>query len=140
MACSFAHVGEFRPARSRIKVFEYEQGRRSIPYTCSQCAGEWCAKSCPTGALLRNQETGAVDLSPEKCVGCKACTVACPYGTIAYNAETRKVDKCDLCGGDTPQCADICPTGAIIAVKADPATPARMRFESTNLNGIPSPL
>ena len=140
LACSFAHVGEFRPARSRIKVFEFEHGRRSIPYTCSQCAEEWCRKSCPTGAILRNVATGAVEVTDSKCVGCKACTIACPYGTIAYNPDSGKVDKCDLCGGGVPQCAAICPTDAIIAIAADPAVAARVRFEPTGHDGIASPI
>ena len=140
LACSFAHVGQFRPARSRIKVFEFEHGRRSIPYTCSQCADEWCRRSCPTGAILRNPTTGIVEVSESKCVGCKACTIACPYGTIAFNPDSGKVDKCDLCGDGEAQCAAICPTDAIIAIKADPTVPERVRFASTNLDGIPSPI
>ncbi len=112
MACSFEHTGSFNPARSRIKVFELEHGKRSIPYTCTQCAEAWCMKACPTSALKRNVETGAVELNESKCVGCKVCTIACPFGTINYNQDNGKVAKCDLCGGD-PECAKACPTGAI---------------------------
>ena len=31
MACSYEHEGEFNPARSRIRVFEFEHGRTSVP-------------------------------------------------------------------------------------------------------------
>ncbi len=41
MACSFEHGGVFNPAKSRIKVFEFEHGRRAIPYTCTLCAEAW---------------------------------------------------------------------------------------------------
>ncbi len=113
MACSYQHTGTFNPARSRIKIFEVEHGIRAIPYTCTQCAEAWCMQACPTSAISRNAETGAVEVTDSKCVGCKVCTVACPYGTINYNQDNGKVIKCDLCGGD-PQCAVACPTDAII--------------------------
>jgi len=126
MACSLEHTGVFNPARSRIKVFEFEHGARSIPYTCTQCAEAWCLHVCPVGALTRSPETGAVELSESVCVGCKACTVACPFGTINYVAETGKVAKCDLCGGD-PKCAAACPTDAIVYVDAGWTGYDRMR-------------
>jgi anaerobic carbon-monoxide dehydrogenase iron sulfur subunit len=113
MACSYQHTGVFNPARSRIKIFEVEHGIRSVPYTCTQCADAWCMQACPTGAITRSAETGAVEVTDSKCVGCKVCTIACPYGTINYNQDSGKVTKCDLCGGD-PQCAAVCPTDAII--------------------------
>ena len=70
-------------------------------------------QACPTDAISRNAETGAVEVTDSKCVGCKVCTIACPYGTINYSQETQKVVKCDLCSGN-PQCAEACPTDAII--------------------------
>lgn len=126
MACSLEHTGAFNPARSRIKVFEFEHGARSIPYTCTQCAEAWCLHACPVGALTRNLVTGAVELSESLCVGCKACTVACPFGTINYVTQTGKVAKCDLCGGD-PKCASACPTDAIVYVDAGWTGYDRMR-------------
>ncbi len=126
MACSFEHTGAFNPSRSRIKVFELEHGKRSIPYTCTQCADAWCMQACPTNALSRNGETGAVELADSKCVGCKVCTIACPFGTINYDTNTRKVAKCDLCSGD-PECAKACPTGAIIFGDANWTGLAKMR-------------
>jgi Fe-S-cluster-containing hydrogenase component 2 len=125
MACSFQHEGRFNPARSRIKVFEYEHGARAVPYTCTQCAEAWCLQACPVEALKRDALTGAVELSEAICVGCKVCTIACPFGTINYNPTNGKVAKCDLCGGD-PQCAEACPTGAILYVDADWTGFARM--------------
>ena len=113
MACSNHHEGVFNPALSRIKVFEFEHGRRSIPYTCTQCEEAWCLKACPTNAISINQETGAKVVDDATCVGCKVCTIACPYGTINYRAATGKVVKCDLCSG-APACASACPTDAIV--------------------------
>lgn len=113
MACSLEHDGEFNPSKSRIKVFEFEHGRRSIPYTCTQCEEAWCLQACPTNAIVINHELGTKVVIDDKCVGCKVCTIACPYGTINFNSDTGKVAKCDLCGGD-PKCAEACPTGAIV--------------------------
>ena len=112
MACSIEHEGTFNPARSRIKVFEFEHGARSIPYTCTQCEEAWCMKACPTDAISINAELGTKVIDENKCVGCKVCTMACPYGTVNYNSTTGKVTKCNLCDGD-PKCVTACPTGAI---------------------------
>lgn len=113
MACSLEHDGDFNPARSRIKVFEFEHGRRSIPYTCTQCEDAWCMQACPTRAISNDLSIGAKLVNDSLCVGCKVCTIACPYGTINFHAPSGKVAKCDLCGGD-PKCAEACPTGAIL--------------------------
>ena len=126
MACSLEHEGLFNPARSRIKVFEFEHGRRAIPYTCTQCEEAWCLHACPTNAIVINAETGAKEVIDAKCVGCKVCTIACPFGTVNYNADSGKVIKCDLCGGE-PACAEACPTEAITYVDADHTGLERMR-------------
>ena len=126
MACSYEHEGEFNPARSRIRVFEFEHGRTSVPYTCTQCVEAWCMKACPTAAISVNTELGAKLVSPEACVGCKACVSACPFGTIEFNPVSGKVDKCDLCGGD-PKCVSACPTDAITYVDAGASGVGRMQ-------------
>ena len=126
MACSFQHEGVFNPARSRIKVFEFEHGARAVPYTCTQCAEAWCMHACPVEAITVNVETGAKEVHGDVCVGCKVCTVACPFGTVNYVVDTGKVMKCDLCGGD-PWCAKACPTGAITYVDANTGGLERMR-------------
>ena len=118
LACSFEHEGEFNPARSRIRVFEFEHGKTSVPYTCTQCDEAWCLRACPVDAISIDAATGAKVVSDDKCVGCKVCTIACPFGTINYSQSTGKVVKCDLCGGD-PQCAAACPTDAITYIDAD---------------------
>ncbi len=126
LACSFENEGVFNPAKSRIKVFEFEHGRYSVPYTCTQCADAWCMQSCPVDAIVINLATGAKDVVEDRCVGCKVCTIACPFGTINYNKDTETVIKCDLCGG-APACADACPTEAITFIDSDSTGYDRMR-------------
>ncbi len=118
MACSYDNEGVFNPAKSRIKVFNFHEQGRFVPYTCTQCADAWCMKACPVDAIVINQQTGAKEVREDVCVGCRVCTIACPFGTINYNQDTGKVIKCDLCGGD-PECAKACPTQAIVYIDAD---------------------
>ncbi len=126
MACSFHHTGAFNPARSRIKVYEFEHGRHAVPHTCTQCAEAWCLQACPVEAIVMNPATGAMEVKEQVCVGCKVCTIACPFGTVNYDAAAKTVFKCDLCGG-APACAEACPTAAITYVDADWAGLDRMR-------------
>ena len=126
MACSFEKTGLFNIARSRIKVFDFPEEGRYVPYTCTQCAEAWCQRACPVEAITQNPDTGAKEVSGDRCVGCKVCTIACPFGTVNYDSDSGKVIKCDLCGGD-PACAKACPTGAIAYVDADWTGYDRMR-------------
>ena len=134
MACSYEHTGAFNPARSRIKIYEFEHGRYAIPFTCTQCEEAWCLHACPVDAITVNADTGAKDVHQDLCVGCKVCTIACPFGAINYDKETRTVVKCDLCGGD-PKCAEACPTDAITYITEDWTGYDRMRLyaERTHL-------
>ena len=36
MACSYEHTGAINPSQSRIKVFDFEDEGRKVPYTCTQ--------------------------------------------------------------------------------------------------------
>lgn len=126
MACSYEHYAMINPARSLIKVFNFEHEGRMVPYTCTQCAEAWCMNACPVDAIGVDAATGAKVVRPALCVGCKVCTIACPFGTINYVAELGKVQKCDLCDGD-PACASACPTDAITYVDADWTGIDRMR-------------
>lgn len=126
LACSYEHEGAFNPAKSRIKVFNYVEEARNVPYTCTQCDEAWCMRVCPVDAITTDETTGAKVVNDNICVGCKVCTIACPFGTINYNQTTGKVLKCDLCDGD-PACADVCPTDAILYVDAGSTGHDKMR-------------
>ncbi|MGB0682266.1 MAG: 4Fe-4S dicluster domain-containing protein [Magnetovibrionaceae bacterium] len=138
MACSYQTEGVFNPAKSRIKVFNFEEEGRKVPYTCTQCAEAWCLHACPVEAITV-AGTGAKVVSDALCVGCKVCTIACPFGTVNYNVDTGKVMKCDLCDGD-PACATACPTDAITFVDANWTGLDKMRqwAAATDSNAAPA--
>ena len=126
MACSLEQEGVFNPAKSRIKVFNFHDEGKFVPYTCTQCDEAWCMHACPVDAITIDKSTGAKIVNDATCVGCKVCTIACPFGTVNYNTSTGKVIKCNLCGGD-PACASACPTSAITYVDANWTGLDRMR-------------
>ena len=128
LACSFAKTGVFSPASSCIQVNLFAEAAFFVPITCTQCADAWCLHACPSRAIARDVETGAVLVNPQRCVGCKMCTMACPFGTIAVSKKTEKAVKCDLCSGD-PACVGICPTGALVFEEQD--NPLRLKRQDT---------
>ena len=85
LSCSFVKEGRFNPSKSRIRVFNFHEEGRYVPFTCTQCAEAWCQQACPTAAIEVNAETGAKIVLDNSCVGCRLCTVACPFGTVNFN-------------------------------------------------------
>lgn len=80
--------------------------------SCQQCDKPFCLYFCPTRAIERNKDTGAMVIDYDKCIGCRMCMVGCPFGAIRYDSDRKQVIKCDFCDGD-PQCVKFCPTGAL---------------------------
>lgn len=119
LACSWIQTGEFRPARSVIRVNVFDEQASYAPYTCFQCDEAWCMTACPVNAIAISPAAARV-VTPELCVGCGLCVIACPFGTVWYEPATHKAVKCDLCAGD-PACAHACPTGAIEYVETPAA-------------------
>lgn len=87
---------------------------------------------CPTGATMKDEETGIVTVDAETCIGCKTCMQACPYEVRVYNDGEPKyamefavgfadapqhvsntVEKCTMCSnliarGEKPMCVQAC--------------------------------
>ena len=112
LACSFAHTSNGQQGRTRIYTLPGGSPDLYVPVTCLQCDDAACVKSCLVNAIVRNPETGALDLNEERCVKCMACIAACPFGCSLFDSAHDKVVKCDLCQGD-PVCAKFCPTKAL---------------------------
>jgi formate dehydrogenase iron-sulfur subunit len=84
---------------------------------CKHCTHAACLDVCPTGSLFRT-EFGTVVVQPDICNGCGYCVPACPYGVIDIRQEDGRAFKCTLCydrlkEGQTPACAQACPTESI---------------------------
>ncbi len=99
---------------------------------CMHCENPACVEVCPTGASHKDEETGAVLVDTEQCIGCKSCMSACPYtGVRTYIEEDPQyhldfslgqagmahlkgtVEKCTLCHhrtsqGIEPACVEVC--------------------------------
>ncbi len=111
-ACAMLKTGSPGAERSRIKIAA-DTGRVSFALAiCRQCAEPRCASCCPSGALQRDERTGVVTWSEEKCVSCGLCTLACGYGGISLDPVSGKVMKCDQCDGK-PECVAVCERGAL---------------------------
>lgn len=55
-----------------------------IPTLCNHCEKAPCVRSCPTGAM--HKDDGDITAhTPEKCIGCKTCKAMCPYDVISLN-------------------------------------------------------
>ncbi|MEV0155570.1 4Fe-4S dicluster domain-containing protein [Micromonospora sp. NPDC050686] len=84
---------------------------------CKHCTHAACLDVCPTGALFRT-EFGTVVVQEDICNGCGYCISACPYGVIDQRKGDGRAWKCTLCydrlgAGQTPACAQACPTESI---------------------------
>ncbi|MFH1798480.1 MAG: 4Fe-4S dicluster domain-containing protein [Candidatus Omnitrophota bacterium] len=108
------YKGEYPKPLARIVV--EESGYESFALQCRNCGDAPCLEACMTGAMRRDEETGAVLCDTDKCVGCWMCIMVCPFGVISRNTEEKKIaSKCDLCmGEDMPVCVKNCPNEAIV--------------------------
>ena len=146
--CAIVHEGAARPALARIHVTfdEFSTIAEGPPVeepaaaarfvsaaVCLQCADAPCIAACPTGALARDERTGAIAVdadsdSPTACIGCMRCRKACPWDVPQRHPERKVAIKCDLCAGRAggPVCVEMCPLSGKalrIATETLPAAP-----------------
>lgn len=118
MVCSLKHNDGCSETRSRVRVITRETQDCSVPIMCQHCEKPLCQEVCPAKATYRDDNTHAMIIDKDKCLGCKMCIIACPFGAPSFDPTDRITIKCDLCGGD-PECAKLCPSDTLKFVRAD---------------------
>ena len=111
-ACAQVKSGTTDVAHSRIRILPDAADGPYQLALCRQCADPICVMNCPSGALVKNSDSGVIDWDEGKCIDCLLCTAGCAYAGVTYEATIGHVTKCDLCGGD-PACAKACAPGAL---------------------------
>jgi nitrate reductase beta subunit len=115
-------AGEF-DSRAQDKNFEgiqkqiYREFEKTfhmyLPRLCNHCLNPACVASCPSGAIYKRAEDGAVLIDQDKCRGWRMCISGCPYKKVYYNWESGKSEKCIMCyprieSGMPMACAESC--------------------------------
>lgn len=113
--CSLFHEGVIWPEKSRVRIAaENDNGPFDI-LLCRQCEHAECISACAFETISYDAVSGLVVINTGNCEGCEACVFACSYKAMFFDLSAMKSYKCDFCGGD-PECAKVCPTGAITLV------------------------
>jgi carbon-monoxide dehydrogenase iron sulfur subunit len=143
--CSTYNIGATSLSKSRIHIVRHEgHALTSIDeedelifeaLSCQQCDKPYCMYFCPTGAIERNRDTGAMTINYDKCIGCRMCMVGCPFGAIRYDSDRKRVIKCELCDGD-PQCVKFCPTGALQFLPKSVANLPKIDYLARKITGL----
>ena len=133
--CALKHEGVCNPASARIHIVKWEQEGIYVPISCMRCEFPACEMVCPKHATYRNYLTGAMEVSPNLCIGCLSCVFACPFGATFQDQETGRILKCDLCDGD-PTCAKVCPTGAITFEDVSKGSYLKLIENADNIPGL----
>ena len=86
---------------------------------CMHCEDPGCLKACPSPGAIIQYANGIVDFHEENCIGCGYCITGCPFDVPRISKKDNKAYKCTLCSdrvavGQSPACAKVCPTGAIV--------------------------
>ncbi|HTO98301.1 MAG TPA: nitrate reductase subunit beta [Myxococcales bacterium] len=84
-----------------------------LPRVCNHCVNPACVAACPSGAIYKRAEDGAVLVAQDKCRSFRMCVSACPYKKVFQNWSTGKSEKCIFCyprleAGEAPACFHTC--------------------------------
>jgi formate dehydrogenase beta subunit len=108
-----------------IQLYQGEGEHAFVKHQCMHCIHPACASACPVQALHKT-EKGPVIYDPSRCIGCRYCMVACPFNIprFEWDEVLPRIVKCTFCNdrleeGLGPNCAEACPTGALIWGRRD---------------------
>ena len=139
LACKDEHVDNEWPGYTDsqprhghrwINILRKERGQFPLidvayrPTPCMHCDDAPCIAAAE-GEAISKRDDGIVLIDPQKAKGQKNLVKSCPYGAIWWNAEKNVPQKCTLCahlldtGWQQPRCVQVCPTGALEAVRVD---------------------
>jgi carbon-monoxide dehydrogenase iron sulfur subunit len=135
-ACAVRHhpsgtlIGALGDRKTEIDVRVLGIEHEAFPLACRHCDPADCLSACPSGALGRDAETGAVLIDPTRCKACAMCAMVCTFDAISFKATHRSpygrevAHKCDLCllrtkDGGTPACVEACHSGALVYAEYD---------------------
>ena len=62
-----------------------ERARSPSPCSAASARSRSCLEACISGAMHRDESTGAVVCDESTCVGCWMCIMVCPVGSIQQN-------------------------------------------------------
>jgi len=121
-----------------MRVYQWESGSfpdirvHFLAIPCYHCEKPLCAKACPNGAISKEEQFGAVLVSPAQCKGERKCWQACPYGSIMFAGDGmgEKASKCNMCidrlrEGKKPICVLSC---SMRALEFGPIGELRQKF------------
>lgn len=107
-----------------------------LPTMCNHCDDAPCIKAAGSD-VIRKRDDGIVIIDPEKSRGRRDLVDACPYGAIVWNEELNLPQAWIFdahlldAGWKQPRCTQVCPTGALRAVRQDDAAmQVQVRAES----------
>ncbi len=102
---------------------EHEGGSKGVMWaigrrSCQHCTDAPCASVCPAGCLVRNEDSGMVEVNQDKCIACQYCSTACPFDVPRYDGIQGVVNKCTGCSdriehGLAPACVTTCQPEAL---------------------------
>jgi formate dehydrogenase beta subunit len=103
-----------------IQAYQGDSEYSFVKHQCMHCIDPACVSACPVHALTKT-DTGPVVYDADRCIGCRYCMLACPFHVprFEWDEVIPVIAKCTFCAdrlevGDGPNCAEFCPTGALI--------------------------
>ncbi len=135
IACSVRQCSVSNPARSRIRIIDWQAKGIFLPVSCQQCEDAPCMVICPREAIYRDDRLARVAIDYDRCISCRLCVSACPFGAMGFDTDRQKVFKCNLCDGD-PQCVRFCYPKSLSYADSAMIQYPRTREAALKLRGI----